>query len=72
MARQGKHFSTEEVHKIVYLLSSTDMDVRQIAERMQCSRSVIVSINRKFQVRDYGRGNTSKQYQALLSPEGRR
>ncbi len=53
MARQGYVINEQEVRKIVALLSSTDMTIPEIAKRMGCSRSSVVSINRKFQVRDY-------------------
>jgi len=41
------------VQRIVHLLVSTEMTVAEIAERMMCSKSVVVAINRKFQVREY-------------------
>jgi hypothetical protein len=53
MARQGCAFSGQEVQTIVRLLA-TDMTVTEIAERMCCSRGGVISINRKFKVRDYG------------------
>jgi hypothetical protein len=53
MANQGRTLSELQVRRIVSLLSSTDMSIAEIAERMSCSRSVIVSLNRRFQVRDY-------------------
>jgi IS30 family transposase len=59
MARQGFAFTETEVQKIISLLSKTDMSIAEIAERMGCGRSSIVSINRRHQVRDYsGRRNT--------------
>jgi hypothetical protein len=42
-----------EVRRIVSLLASTEMTIPEIAQRLGCSRSAVVSINRKFQVRDY-------------------
>jgi hypothetical protein len=54
MARQGRVLHDSEVRTIVILLKTTDMAIPAIAKRMGCSRSAIVSINRKFQVRDYG------------------
>ena len=54
MARQGCALQETEVRRIVNLLSSTDMTIQQIAERLSCSRSAVVAINRKFQVREYG------------------
>jgi hypothetical protein len=50
---QGRHFSPDEVKKIVWLLRETEMTLPEIATRMRCSRSAVASINRKFQVRDY-------------------
>ena len=54
MARQGSALGPEVVRRIVYLLSETEMSVKDIAERMQCSRGTVLSINRRFMVRDYG------------------
>jgi hypothetical protein len=54
MAIQGKAFSDAELHRIVQLLQSTEMTIGEIAERMRCSRSAVASINRRFQVREYG------------------
>jgi hypothetical protein len=48
-----------EVRRIVSLLASTDMTIPEIAERVGCSRSAVVSINRRFQVRDYAGRRTS-------------
>ena len=52
MAGQGR-MGEGEVLKVIYLLSSTDMTAGAIAMRMSCSKSTILSINRKFQVRQY-------------------
>ena len=54
MARQGWSFSETEVRRIIYLLSETSLLTGDIAKRMGCSKSAIISINRRFQVRDYG------------------
>jgi hypothetical protein len=54
MAGQGHSVALESVQRIIYLLASTEMTVAEIAERMACSRSVVVAINRRFQVREYG------------------
>jgi DNA-binding CsgD family transcriptional regulator len=43
----------ESVRQVIHLLTSTEMTVKEIAERMSCSSSVVHSINRKFQVRAY-------------------
>jgi hypothetical protein len=53
MARQGCVLQQSEVRRIVSLLASTDMTIPAIAQRLGCSRSAVVSINRRFQVRDY-------------------
>ena len=53
MAGQGHSMPQESVQRIVHLLSSTEMSVAEIAERMACSRSVVIAINRRFQVREY-------------------
>lgn len=50
---QGKCFTTEELQRIVVLLRETDLSLAEIAVRMQCSRSAVASVNRKFQVREY-------------------
>ena len=54
MAKQGCALSSEEIRRIVFLLSETEMTVPQIAQRMQCSPSAVLSINRRFTVRFYG------------------
>ena len=61
MAKQGCSLTCKEIETILVLLASTDTTIQAIAERMSCSRSAIVAINRKFQVRTYGgRRNTWK------------
>jgi hypothetical protein len=46
-------FSEDQLHRILSLLSSTEMTISEIAERMHCSRSAIGAINRKFRIREY-------------------
>lgn len=59
MSRQGCALGNSEIQTILTLLGSTDITIAAIAQRMGCSRSAIVAINRKFQVRDYrGRRST--------------
>jgi hypothetical protein len=53
MAGQGRSIPLESVQRIVHLLASTEMTLAEIAERMSCSKSVVVAINRRFQVREY-------------------
>ncbi len=55
---QGRYFSQEEINRITSLLRSTDMTLQEIATRMGCAKSSIVSINRMCQIREYrGRRN---------------
>jgi len=53
VARKGCFFSEHQIQRIVQLLETTDMSVAEIAERMCCSSSGIVAVNRRFQVRHY-------------------
>lgn len=53
MAKQGCVLSEAEIQRIIALLSTTEMSIGEIAQRMNCSRSAIASANRRFQVRDY-------------------
>jgi hypothetical protein len=46
-------FTDVELDRIVSLLSTTDLTISEIAERMQCSRSAVAAINRKCKIRDY-------------------
>jgi hypothetical protein len=52
--RQGQVFTEEQRKKILWLLSSTELNLSEIAARMQCSRSAVAAINRHYQIRDYG------------------
>jgi len=59
MATQGRVLEESEIRTILTLLESTDTEISAIAERMGCSRSTIIAINRRFRVRDYaGRRNS--------------
>jgi hypothetical protein len=53
VARQGRTFNEVAVQRIISLLATTDMTVTEIAERMACSKSAVLSINRKRQIRHY-------------------
>ena len=53
MGQQGRAFTAQEVQRIVSLLSDTEMTIPEIAARMHCSRSAVLSVNRRWQVRDY-------------------
>ena len=50
---QGRPFSHDEINRIKSLLTSTDMTLQEIATRMGCAKSSIVSINQSFQIREY-------------------
>gem|GEM_PF-1575502 len=53
MGNRGKALSEDQIRRIVSLLASTELTVPEIAERMGCSRSTIVTVNRFHGVRDY-------------------
>jgi hypothetical protein len=55
---QGRCFSTQEIKTIKTLLTSTDLTLQEIANRMKCAKSSIVSINHNYGIRDY-RGRRS-------------
>ena len=50
---QGKYFSGDEIKRIIMRLRETDMSLPEIANRMNCSRSAVADINRKFHIRLY-------------------
>jgi hypothetical protein len=52
MAIQGYSLDDFQVHRIVSLLSRTDMTFAEIAQRMSCSNAVVAAINRRYEVRD--------------------
>jgi transposase-like protein len=51
MAPRERRITEEKTQRIAKLLSETEMTVSEIAARMQCSRSVVNAINRKWKVR---------------------
>lgn len=53
MKRYGHEFSEYELKRIQNLLTTTDMSMRAIAQRMKCSTSTVVGINRRFHIREY-------------------
>ena len=65
MSKQGCALPDIQVRKIQSLLSSTSMSLPEIAQRIGCSRSTVVTINRKYQIRNYA-GSRSKW---ALAPE---
>ncbi len=59
MTGKGRPLSEEELRRIASLLSSTDMSIQQIAERMARSNTAIITINRKLQIRSYSGRRTT-------------
>ena len=53
MGVQGRYLSEETVHRITQLLSTTEMTINEIADRMSCSSNTVCSVNRRFQIRQY-------------------
>jgi hypothetical protein len=51
--RQGHRIPKEKVARIQRLLAETDMTIGEIVESAGCSKSVILSINQKFGIRNY-------------------
>ena len=51
---RGRAMSSDRVHTIVRLLRDTDMTLSEIAERVHCSRSAVITVNQKSRVRSYG------------------
>jgi hypothetical protein len=50
---QGRSFSIQEIDRIKHLLGSTELTLQEIAIRMDCAKSSIVSINQTFRIREY-------------------
>ena len=51
---KGRRLQEAEIRAIERLLRSTDMSIREIAERTGRCRATVISVNRRYQVRDYG------------------
>ena len=64
MPKQGCYLTEPEVNRIVELLAKTDMTLLQISQRMSCSRSTVVAVNRRFQIRKYEGVKTTWTLQA--------
>ncbi len=69
MDRRGWSLSEMEIRKIAYLLSETDLAAASIAERMGCSKSAIMSVNRRFQIRDYGKHRNTWNVRSAIREE---
>ena len=50
---QGRPATSRELDRIAHLLANTDMNISEIAERVGRSRSVVLSINRRLNIRIY-------------------
>ena len=50
---QGRRLSEAESARIKHFLLKTEMSIPEIATRMCYSKSLIVSINRRFNIREY-------------------
>ncbi len=50
---QGVELVPEQITKIRKLLKQTDMNLADIAKRMECSRAAVQVINAKYKIRDY-------------------
>jgi hypothetical protein len=64
MTKQGCVLSEQKGQKIVAFLCSSDLTMAQIAARMNCTKSVVVAVNRKFRVRKINLSSKRSQYQA--------
>jgi len=53
VAQQGRIFDESAVQRIISLLATTDMTATEIAQRMSCSKSAVLAINRKHHIRNY-------------------
>ena len=58
---QGRRLSEAEASRIKHFLSETEMSISAIATRMCCSKATIVSLNRRFNIRDYNGKRTCWQ-----------
>jgi len=56
--RQGKKLLPDEVKKIIVLLKYVDIDLKTIALRFGCSHSQVAAINKKFNIRQYGKNRS--------------
>ena len=72
MARQGYSLSETEIRRIVHLLSETDLGAGAIAERMGCSKTAVMTINRRFYIRDYGNHRNTWTVRLVIPPERNR
>jgi hypothetical protein len=52
-ASQGRKLSERQTSTIQMLLAKTDLSIAEIAERVERSRAVVVTINKRFKIRNY-------------------
>jgi len=50
---RGNAIRGEASQRILQVLRDTDLAIREIADRFQCSKSAVAALNRKYKVRDY-------------------
>ena len=50
---QGRRFSEQEIARIKRFLAETERTITEIATRIGCSKGPVVSINRRFDIRQY-------------------
>ena len=67
---KGKYFSEQELNRILMLLRDTNMTLRELADRMHCSRSAVAAINAKFQIRVYGGKRSEWSVNCVRQSEG--
>jgi hypothetical protein len=64
MGKQGSVLSEQKVQKIVAFLCSTDMTMAQIAARVNCTKSVVIAVNRRYRVRKISLSSKRSAYRA--------
>jgi hypothetical protein len=52
-ASQGRRLSERQTTTIQKLLAETDLSIAEIAERIERSRGVVVTVNKRFRIRNY-------------------
>lgn len=50
---RGRPLDDSKVQKIVQLLRGSELTILEIAQRLQCSKGTVVTVNRRNQVRSY-------------------
>ena len=48
-----RFLSEYEINRIQQLLAETELSFQNIAERMDCAKSTVIAINRKYNIRAY-------------------